>query len=125
MEKLIYISGKMGERHLSNKTKLKFQAAAMKMGSQGWTVVNPASPSFQQSIEEMVEEERRRFKKMGRGKFDWYSLVLLYDMREIAFCDAIYMLRDWKDSPGATAEHEYAKACRKQIIYETDNIQGL
>jgi hypothetical protein len=38
----------------------------------------------------------------------------------VAPCDAIYMLSDWRDSPGATSEHAYAKACQKEIIYENE-----
>ena len=31
-------------------------------------------------------------------------------------CDAIYMLSDWEQSPGATLEHEVAKQCGLRII---------
>ena len=33
-------------------------------------------------------------------------------------CDAIYMLRDWKESSGATMEHEKAKEWGIKIIYQ-------
>ena len=41
--------------------------------------------------------------------------VLLGDL---AGCDAIYMLRGWQDSKGATAEHAVAKWIGLEIIYQ-------
>ena len=32
-------------------------------------------------------------------------------------CDAIYLLSDWEDSPGARAEKAYAEAIGKIVIY--------
>lgn len=39
----------------------------------------------------------------------------------IDVCEAVYMLPDWKESPGATREHEYAKKLGKEIIYQEGN----
>ncbi len=33
-------------------------------------------------------------------------------------CDAIYMMKGWKESEGATAEHELAQKLDKEIWYE-------
>ena len=33
-------------------------------------------------------------------------------------CDAIYMLKGWEDSTGATQEHKYAKELGLEIMYE-------
>ena len=33
-------------------------------------------------------------------------------------CDSIFMLKDWKDSKGATLEYQYAKYCDKNIYFE-------
>lgn len=41
--------------------------------------------------------------------------VLLGDL---ASCDAIYMLRGWQNSKGATAEHAVAKWIGLEIIYQ-------
>lgn len=41
--------------------------------------------------------------------------VLLGDL---VSCDAIYMLRGWQDSKGATAEHAVAKWIGLEIIYQ-------
>ena len=46
-QKLIYISGKMGEKVLSEATVKKFEMAQDKLVSEGWAVINPASPVFQ------------------------------------------------------------------------------
>ena len=36
----------------------------------------------------------------------------------VELCDAVYMLQDWEDSPGAIMEHETAVALGKRIIHE-------
>ena len=39
-------------------------------------------------------------------------------LKELESCDAIFMLRDWKESNGATIEHEKAKEWGLKIIYQ-------
>ena len=39
-------------------------------------------------------------------------------MKELESCDAIFMLRDWKESKGATMEHEKANELGIKIIYQ-------
>lgn len=39
-------------------------------------------------------------------------------MRALRECTHIYMLEDWKESKGATMEHEWAKENGLEIIYE-------
>ena len=39
-------------------------------------------------------------------------------IRLLLHCNAIYMLRGWEDSKGATLEHEIAKDLGYQIIYQ-------
>lgn len=116
--KLIYISGKMGEKVLSEATVKKFEVAQEKLVNEGWAVINPASPVFQRSAQKHVEIEEKKWQNLKHGEFDLYAWLLLWDMHSLALCDAIYMLSDWKDSPGATAEYYYAKACGKEIIFE-------
>ena len=116
--KLIYISGKMGEKVLSEATVKKFEVAQEKLLNDGWTVINPASPVFQRNAQKHVRIEEKKWQDLEFGEFDWYALLLLWDMHSLALCDAIYMLKDWQDSPGATAEYYYAKACGKEIIFE-------
>jgi hypothetical protein len=117
-QKLIYISGKMGEKVLSYPTIDKFEKAQEKLLSEGWAIFNPASPKYQRDMNKHVKIEEKKWQDFEWGKFDWYSWLLLYDMHMLAMCDAIYMLKDWRDSPGATAEYYYAKACNKEVIFE-------
>jgi len=120
-KKVIYISGKMGEKVLSEKTIAKFNAAQKRLEKDGWEVVNPADGQFQREAERVVTMEEARWRNENiEGEFDWYSYILLFDLHIVAPCDAIYMLSDWRDSPGATSEHAYALACHKEIIYESN-----
>lgn len=47
-----------------------------------------------------------------------YEDIMRHCFASIDCCDAIYMLKGWEDSPGATREHEYAKKLGKEVIYE-------
>lgn len=40
------------------------------------------------------------------------------DMTLIRSCDAVYFMENWKNSKGATIEHEYTKQLGKEIFYE-------
>lgn len=124
-QKLIYISGKMGEKRLSPATVRKFKAAEDRLVRDGWAVINPGSPEFQRDAHEHVTVEESGWKSLDYGEFDWYAWLLLWDLHSLALCDAIYMLKDWKDSPGATAEYYYAKACRKEVIYESNEVHSV
>lgn len=117
-QKLIYISGKMGEKRLSARTIGKFSVAQERLLKDGWAVINPASAAFQKDAKRHVAIEEKKWQELDFGNFDWYAWLLLYDMHSLALCDAIYMLNDWEESPGATAEYYYAKACGKEIIFE-------
>jgi hypothetical protein len=39
-------------------------------------------------------------------------------MALIPTVDRLYMLEKWENSPGAVAEHAYAKSLKKTIVYE-------
>ena len=117
-QKMIYISGKIGEKKLSAATIRKFEVAQNRLLEEGWAVINPASESFQLNAQKHVRIEEKKWQDLKCGEFKWYNWLLLWDMHMLAICDAIYMLKDWQDSPGATAEYYYAKACGKEIMYE-------
>ena len=119
-QKTIYISGKMGEKVLSAATIEKFQRAQDKLLKEGWAVINPASEKYQRDTLKQVTIESKKWHDFKWGEFDWYAWTLLWDMHLLAICDAIYMLNDWELSPGATAEHAYAGACKKEIFYEEE-----
>ena len=88
----------------------KFNAAQERLREQGWNTINPIEPIFQ--------EDARKAREDQNDKIDLYTWFLLWDMYTIAYCDAIYMLKDWKDSGGATAEYNFAKAIGKELIFE-------
>ena len=119
-QKLIYISGKMGEKKLSKATVKKFEAAQEKLSNDGWAVINPAGKVFQHDAQHHVRIEEAKWQNLDFGAFDWYAWLLLWDMHNLALCDAIYLLRDWRDSPGSKSEYYYAKACGKEIIMEEE-----
>jgi hypothetical protein len=41
----------------------------------------------------------------------------------VGMCDAIYMLDNWEDSPGAKAEKAYAEALGLNIMYESEETE--
>lgn len=47
-----------------------------------------------------------------------YEAYMEIDKILISTCEAIYMLSNWEDSPGARREHEYGKELGLQILYE-------
>lgn len=105
----------MGESPLSDETIVKFKRAEKYLKSEGWVVENPADDCYQEALKEHVEnyESRHHCKLTPQEK---YEEMLLTDIIGLSECNAIYMLPDWKDSPGATAEYCYAKAVGKEII---------
>lgn len=120
MSERIYISGKMGEAVISEATKEKFAEAEKMLKKYGWTVVNPASDSYQKGLRREVRLRQKAWEKgfIGDMPFNEYTSMLLYDIHCISICDAIYMLRDWTDSLGARVEHAFAVACGKTIKYQ-------
>ena len=97
MTKSIYIAGKIGglEKEVYE---YKFALAQALLESSGWRVVNPI------------------FLNHDHDK-SWASYMLT-DLQALAKCDAIYMLSDWVDSPGARIEHAFAVRAGKEIIYQ-------
>lgn len=97
----IFISGKITG---NPNYRIKFNQAASLLNSRGYIVLNPALLPFGMTNEEYM--------KIG------------FSMLEC--CDCIYMLKDWKDSVGAKLEHQYAKYCDKNIIYEElEEVEGM
>lgn len=94
----IYISGKITGLHPRD-YRGKFKAAAFRLREQGHTVVDPS-------------------------RIDVYKLTyaqyMAVDTTLPGFCDAIYMLDNWEDSPGAKIEKEYAESLGLKIMYEKE-----
>lgn len=49
-----------------------------------------------------------------------YEMNLLIDIQKVFESDAVFMMKNWMDSPGALAENSVARAIRIPIIYEAD-----
>jgi hypothetical protein len=55
-------------------------------------------------------------------KYGWpYEDCLETDFNAIKICDAIYLLPNWTDSPGAQREYHFAKAYDKTILFQDPN----
>lgn len=121
----IYISGKMGEKSLSDATRDKFAQAEERLKAEGWDPINPATDEYQDFMQGVLAEAFEDWEDSDiEGEWDEYAEMLMHDLRIISLCDALYMLADWKQSPGATAEHAYAKALGKEIRYEVEVMES-
>lgn len=49
-----------------------------------------------------------------------WSTLMLYVLADLTDCTHIYMLKDWKESVGATIEHLWAIKNNIGVIYEHD-----
>ena len=87
----VYIAGKI--TGLENYQQ-KFRAAQDRLEARGYSVMNPA------------------VLPLGFDYEDYMRICFAM----IDVCDAVYMLDNWRDSPGAIREYEYAKG--KEIIFE-------
>lgn len=100
-KKVVYISGRISglseEEYIS-----KFKRAEKFLYSVGYMVYNPVEANVIQQI----------YKEYG------YKACLAKCVAMLRFCDCIYMLKDWEDSPGAKAEKAFAEACGIEVLYE-------
>ena len=121
----IYISGKMGEKSLSEATREKFAQAEERLKAEGWDPINPATDDYQDVMRVLLAEAFEDWEDADiEGEWNEYAEMLMHDLRIISLCDALYMLADWQQSPGATAEHAYAKALGKEIRYEVEVMES-
>ncbi len=119
----VYISGKIGEEEVSAATFMKFAAAEACLKAQGHTIFNPTTSGLGESADALQTIQVRVCNKgdfaecymLNRYKRSWYSSILLLDLDELSWCDAICLLPDWRQSPGAKAELAYAQAIGLKI----------
>ncbi|MCI8371286.1 MAG: DUF4406 domain-containing protein [Lachnospiraceae bacterium] len=95
----VYISGPITG---TNDYMERFGKAQDYLEDNGWSVVNPALVNSNLPKDTSYEE----YMKM--------SFVML-DM-----CEAVYFLKGWEDSPGASREHTYAQEKGKKLIFEDE-----
>lgn len=96
-KKKVYISGKITGDTLY---KAKFKTVAEYLNAGGYEVINPAETVLPNSKLATCED---------------YMLVSFAFLNK---ADEIYMLNDWKQSPGACAEYGFATAKGMKIKYE-------
>lgn len=106
MKELVYISGKIGEEVLSEATRQKFVKAEKALHELGYDVFNPTRSGLGATAEVLAIEKGT----------DFYREILLLDLDMLAKCDAIYMMPDWTDSPGAKVEKAYAEAIGIKVL---------
>ena len=60
--------------------------------------------------------------KISPQKFEptWKDYMIA-DIEKLIYCDAIFMIHNWKDSKGAILEHHIAKELGLEIIYDRSN----
>lgn len=98
-ELIIYIAGKM--RGLPDLGRAKFDATAERLREQGHIVLNPADVPSGMPI-------------------DRYMPICL---AMVNAADAVYMLKGWGTSPGATLERMYAEYQGKKVFFEDGNLE--
>ena len=116
----VYISGKIGEEVISDETRAKFAAAERVMLERGHGVFNPTDPDWAGGL---LQNYENTLKSFGYAVVPEYEYILMKDIIELSHADAIYMLADWKQSPGARAEYAFAQAVGKRFFFE-DRFQA-
>lgn len=104
----VYISGKIGEETPRPETLAKFRQAEEALRQRGFEVFNPTKSGLGAE----AEINARSFDT------DFYTEIMLLDLTQFRYCDAIYILEDYWTSPGAKVEIAFAKATSKQLLFE-------
>ena len=94
----IYISGKITGLHLTE-AKFNFFEAEKHLRLRGLTPINPFN---------IVNYEEDKH----------WEEYMIECIRVLFKCDAIFMLKNWKDSKGARIERHIAEEMGMQIMYE-------
>ena len=105
MRMRIYISGKIGEETPSPETLAKFRRVEDMLRSMGYDVFNPTNSGLGAHAESLAKKNGTTF----------YEEILLLDQQELKKCDGVYMLNDWRLSPGARSELALARALRRPV----------
>lgn len=106
----IYIAGPM-RGHVGFNFPAFFEAASsLRICSH--EVVNPADWDMQRGFNPYSTLEDQPHMS---EPFD-YAQTMKEDLRALLNCDAIYMLKGWKKSEGASLEHQVALTCGLEIL---------
>ena len=114
----VYISGKIGELEPRPSTIEKFAKAEEKLRARGFDVFNPVREEMAKKAKALFRPE---FAILHEGNFHkpgLYETVLLLDLDALSHCHAIYLLDDYKKSPGALTEASFAFATEKKCFFQ-------
>ena len=114
----VYISGQIGELEPSPSTIEKFAKAEEKLRARGFDVFNPISRDASKCAKKILEEIEKAHLEEGTFLPDIYSIILTMDIHQLSHCHAIYLLADYPYSPGARAEHAFARATKKNFFFQ-------
>lgn len=118
--KKIYIAGPMSGYPEFNFP--KFFAVEAKLKAEGWHVFNPANKDDEAGVVSNPSYATGDAKVLMASGWSFRE-VFKWDTDKVISADAIYMLKGWEASPGATAEHAVAVVMKAkypeyEIIYE-------
>lgn len=118
MKPTIYIAGKVTGEPLATVT-AKFGAAQVALEKQGYNVINPlavTAAAFEAPSGSPTGGEK------GANDDHWlhmpWTIAMRLTLAAMMTADAVYMLKDWKYSKGATIEHDLALKIKLPITYE-------
>ena len=101
--KRIYIAGPMTGKEDMNRVEFRKAAKFVEESSKGFSIgFNPHDVANMLGWDEQTP----------------LSTIASTLLADLSSCDAIYMLRGWEQSKGATAEHAVAKWIGLEIIYQ-------
>lgn len=117
----LYIAGKIGEEVISEATRKKFLKVKHRLEEMGHRVFDPTDPWWQTNLNNCYETDRwcNTWINETIKKYDY---ILLRDLAVIATVDAVFMMKDHNESPGASVEEEYARVIKKPLFYENSSF---
>lgn len=103
MKKSIYISGKITGCD-ETATRERFKKVQKELEEKGYEVINPFDVT--DGLPDILE-----------GNIGW-GKAMICCLISLNYCDEIYMLDGWADSPGARIERDFAIRIGLEVIYE-------
>ena len=102
---LIYVAGAYAGDVEANISKA--EAVSIELIRNGWHVFTPHknTSGYEQYEDERITRET------------WLEM----DINTLSRCDALYVMNNWRTSPGTKGEIEYAESMRIPIYYEEDH----
>lgn len=113
----VYISGRIGEKVISEATRQRFAKAEEMLKAKGYEVENPASEDYQLVMGSVIESDQLASLTLCM-RFNKLAEIMMYDFDKIKNCDYVYMLSHWHISHGASLEHDFAEYIGVNILYQ-------